>query len=124
MPALDDENIVFGRVLEGLGAVAQVAAMPTFQPNERLQALNQVASLIGDDRAAKARILAAARAWWFKGCTLSRLCQRGAMLPQPPVFARFPGLLQAPQMLPALNIELCIFCHFSCGCFTCLALPD
>ena len=62
VPALDGENIVFGRVLEGLGAVAQVAAMPTFQPNERVQALNQVASLIGDDRAAKARILAAAHA--------------------------------------------------------------
>ena len=62
VPALDGENIVFGRVLEGLGAVAQVAAMPTFQPNERVQALNQVASLIGDDRAAKARILAASYA--------------------------------------------------------------
>lgn len=60
VPALDGENIVFGRVLEGLGAVAQVAAMPTFQPNERVQALNQVASLIGDGRAAKARTLAAA----------------------------------------------------------------
>ena len=55
VPALDGENIVFGHVLEGLGAVAQVAAMPTFQPNERVQALNQVASFIGDDRAAKAR---------------------------------------------------------------------
>jgi hypothetical protein len=55
VPSLDGENIVMGRVLEGLGTVAQVAAVPTFTPSERLQALNRVASLIGDDRAAKAR---------------------------------------------------------------------
>lgn len=55
MPSLDGDNIVIGRVLEGLGTVAAVAAVPTFTPGERLQALNRVASLIGDDRAAKAR---------------------------------------------------------------------
>ena len=55
VPALDGENIVMGCVLEGLGTVAQVANVPTFQPSDRTQALNQIASLIGDSRAAKAR---------------------------------------------------------------------
>lgn len=55
VPALDGENIVMGCVLEGLATVAQVANVPTFQPSDRTQALNQIASLIGDSRAAKAR---------------------------------------------------------------------
>ncbi|KAK9811475.1 hypothetical protein WJX72_004540 [[Myrmecia] bisecta] len=54
-PALDGRNIVFGKVLEGLDTVSRVAAVPTFKPSGKLIAFNQLASLIGDDRAARSR---------------------------------------------------------------------
>ena len=54
-PELDGENIVFGRVTSGLGTVQEIATIPTFQPNENLQAFNRVASLLGDSRANETR---------------------------------------------------------------------
>lgn len=55
MPSLDGDNIVFGRVLEGLGTVSEVTQVPTFSPSGQLRAYNRMASAIGDDRAARAR---------------------------------------------------------------------
>lgn len=46
---------VFGRVLDGLETVAAITRLPTFNPAERIQVLNKVASLIGDERAARVR---------------------------------------------------------------------
>ncbi len=54
-PELDGENIVFGKVVSGLGVVQEMATIPTFQPNENLQAFNRVASLLGDSRANETR---------------------------------------------------------------------
>ena len=53
--SLDEENIVFGRVLVGMDVVAAVAAVPTFAPSGNTRAWNQVAAAVGDARAAKAR---------------------------------------------------------------------
>ena len=53
VPSLDGENIVFGRVLEGFGTIAAISNVPIFKPNERIRGINQIASLIGDERAAK-----------------------------------------------------------------------
>lgn len=52
---LDGENIVFGRVLEGLEVMDAVARTPTFMPPERVRIMNNLAGAVGDDRAAKAR---------------------------------------------------------------------
>ncbi|CAI5520840.1 unnamed protein product [Closterium sp. Naga37s-1] len=52
---LDGDNIVFGTVLEGMEVVAAVAAVPTFQPSDRIRQFNDFAALLGDDRAAKGR---------------------------------------------------------------------
>ncbi|KAK3274203.1 hypothetical protein CYMTET_17603, partial [Cymbomonas tetramitiformis] len=52
---LDGENIVFGRVLEGLEVMDAVARVPTFMPPERVRIMNNLAGAVGDDRAAKAR---------------------------------------------------------------------
>eukprot|EP00884_Botryococcus_braunii_P009119 jgi/Botrbrau1/18208/Bobra.53_1s0067.1 len=54
-PSLDGNNVVFGRVLDGLETVAAITRLPIFKPAERIQVLNKVASLIGDERAARVR---------------------------------------------------------------------
>lgn len=54
-PSLDGQNVVFGTVLEGFGTVSSIASQPTYKPSQRIQAFNQLATLIGDERAAKAR---------------------------------------------------------------------
>ncbi|MEW5299173.1 MAG: hypothetical protein WDW36_002213 [Sanguina aurantia] len=51
VPRLDGENIVFGRVLDGMNTVSTLTSVPTFKPNDNNRALNQFAELIGDDRA-------------------------------------------------------------------------
>ncbi|KAK9919081.1 hypothetical protein WJX75_009237 [Coccomyxa subellipsoidea] len=53
VPSLDGQNVVFGTVLEGYDTITAIASQPTFKPNERIQAVNQLASFIGDDRAAR-----------------------------------------------------------------------
>ena len=52
---LDGQNVVFGRVLSGIDTVAAVASVPTYSVDKRIQWVNQFASMIGDERAAKAR---------------------------------------------------------------------
>ncbi|CAM6104413.1 unnamed protein product [Calypogeia fissa] len=52
---LDNRNIIFGTVLEGLDVVAGVANIPTYRPSERIKQFNDFASFIGDERAANAR---------------------------------------------------------------------
>lgn len=50
-PYLDDENIVFGQVLEGLEVVRAIEAVPTFFPSGNARAYNDFARVLGDDRA-------------------------------------------------------------------------
>ena len=55
-PSLDGENIVFGRVIEGLDTtIAAVAAVPTFQPYGNQKTFNDIANFIGDERASKTK---------------------------------------------------------------------
>ena len=54
-PALDGENIVFGRVEHGMDVVATIASVPAFSPSAQLRQYNRFASALGDDRAARAR---------------------------------------------------------------------
>jgi len=55
-PALDGANVVFGRVTSGLGTLLKVAAVPTYRPkSSRVGGINSVASLLGDERAEKAK---------------------------------------------------------------------
>ncbi|KAJ7295146.1 hypothetical protein O6H91_11G017300 [Diphasiastrum complanatum] len=55
VPQLDNGNIVFGTVLEGMDVVASLSALPTYKPSERVRQFNEIAELLGDDRAANAR---------------------------------------------------------------------
>lgn len=57
VPRLDGANIVFGRVVEGMAVVGQVASVPVFGPSPvgNSLAFNSLASAIGDDRAATVR---------------------------------------------------------------------
>ncbi|GLC46741.1 hypothetical protein PLESTB_001358500 [Pleodorina starrii] len=57
VPRLNGANIVFGRVLEGMSVVGQVAQVPVFGPSPvgNSLAFNSLASAIGDDRAATVR---------------------------------------------------------------------
>ncbi|KAL9263928.1 Peptidyl-prolyl cis-trans isomerase CYP28, chloroplastic-like protein [Drosera capensis] len=50
-PEFDGKNIVFGTVLEGLDVIRAIAAVPTFEPGERIRQFNELAELIGDERA-------------------------------------------------------------------------
>lgn len=54
-PQLDNGNIVFGTVLEGLDVVAAIASVPTYKPSERIRQFNDIAEFLGDDRALNAR---------------------------------------------------------------------
>ncbi|XP_054805105.1 peptidyl-prolyl cis-trans isomerase CYP28, chloroplastic [Prosopis cineraria] len=54
-PQLDSKNIVFGTVLEGLDVITAIAAIPTYQPSERIRQFNDLAGFFGDERAQNAR---------------------------------------------------------------------
>lgn len=54
-PQLDNKNIVFGIVLEGLDVVRAAASVPTYKPGERIRQFNELASFLGDERASNAR---------------------------------------------------------------------
>jgi len=53
VPSLDEENIVFGRVCEGMDVIARVSEVPTFKPNKSLQVFSDLATVIGDERIQK-----------------------------------------------------------------------
>lgn len=53
VPSLDEQNIVFGRVSEGLDVISRVAEVPTFKPNKSLQVFTDLAAAVGDDRLTK-----------------------------------------------------------------------
>ncbi|EFJ49394.1 hypothetical protein VOLCADRAFT_89777 [Volvox carteri f. nagariensis] len=57
VPRLNGQNIVFGRVVEGMSVVGQVAQVPVFGPSPvgNSLAFNSLAAAIGDDRAATVR---------------------------------------------------------------------
>ncbi|MQL77715.1 hypothetical protein Taro_010121 [Colocasia esculenta] len=54
-PQLDNQNIVFGTVLEGLDVVTSIATTPTYKPAERIRQFNDFAVFLGDERAQMAR---------------------------------------------------------------------
>ncbi|XP_031478830.2 peptidyl-prolyl cis-trans isomerase CYP28, chloroplastic [Nymphaea colorata] len=54
-PDLDNRNIVFGTVLEGLDVVTRIAAIPTYRPAQRIRQFNELAQFLGDERAQIAR---------------------------------------------------------------------
>ncbi|RZB65455.1 Peptidyl-prolyl cis-trans isomerase CYP28, chloroplastic isoform A [Glycine soja] len=54
-PQLDNKNIVFGTVLEGLDVITAIASIPTYQPSERIRQFNDLARFFGDERAQNAR---------------------------------------------------------------------
>ncbi|XP_010244784.1 PREDICTED: peptidyl-prolyl cis-trans isomerase CYP28, chloroplastic [Nelumbo nucifera] len=56
-PQLDNRNIVFGAVLEGLDVITAIAAVPIYKPSERIRQLNDFAELLGDERAQNARAI-------------------------------------------------------------------
>eukprot|EP00891_Asterochloris_glomerata_P008074 jgi/Astpho2/8074/Aster-03021 len=56
--SLDGENIVFGRVLEGLDTISEILQVKRFGPassNDRVAAFNALAGLLRDKRAAQAK---------------------------------------------------------------------
>jgi len=55
VPSLDGRTIVFGQVLEGLGTVSAIAAVPAYNPAASLGALNFLGQALQDERAAKAQ---------------------------------------------------------------------
>eukprot|EP01023_Acetabularia_acetabulum_P041356 TRINITY_DN4029_c0_g2_i1.p1 TRINITY_DN4029_c0_g2~~TRINITY_DN4029_c0_g2_i1.p1 ORF type:complete len:274 (-),score=28.40 TRINITY_DN4029_c0_g2_i1:166-987(-) len=55
VPSLDGNELVFGKVLDGMSIVAEIANVPTYAPPQRVKAMNQLASFIGDDRAQRAK---------------------------------------------------------------------
>ncbi|KAJ1440099.1 Cyclophilin-type peptidyl-prolyl cis-trans isomerase domain [Sesbania bispinosa] len=56
-PQLDNKNIVFGTVLEGLDVITSIASIPTYQPSERIRQFNDLAEFFGDERAQNARAI-------------------------------------------------------------------
>uniref|UniRef100_A0A2N9FWQ4 PPIase cyclophilin-type domain-containing protein n=1 Tax=Fagus sylvatica TaxID=28930 RepID=A0A2N9FWQ4_FAGSY len=56
-PQLDNKNIIFGTVLEGLDVISAIASIPTYKPAERIRQFNDLAKFLGDERAQNARAI-------------------------------------------------------------------
>jgi len=70
VPSLDNKNIVFGRVEQGLDVVQRLSNEKTFKPSETARAYNTLANLVGDSRAGKAKAawIKPTRALVITGC--------------------------------------------------------
>lgn len=56
-PELDNNNLVFGTVVQGLDVVTAIASIPTYKPGEKVRQFNDLAEFLGDDRAQNARAI-------------------------------------------------------------------
>jgi len=54
-PQLDKGNAIIGRVIDGFNTLAKIAEVRTYKPSSRVQAFNEFAIVIGDERASEAR---------------------------------------------------------------------
>lgn len=55
VPSLDDDNVVFGQLVEGFDVLARIVATPVIKVGGALESYNKFAEFIGDERAAKAK---------------------------------------------------------------------
>eukprot|EP00249_Psilotum_nudum_P013754 c24491_g2_i1 orf=59-1072(+) len=76
-PQLDNNNIVFGTVLKGLDVVTSIAAVPVYNPNERIKQFNDLAQFLGDERASNARN------FWYRPLKALYISDCGALKPSP-----------------------------------------
>ncbi|XP_050881390.1 peptidyl-prolyl cis-trans isomerase CYP28, chloroplastic isoform X1 [Lathyrus oleraceus] len=72
-PELDNKNIVFGAVLEGLDVITTIASTQTYQPGERIRQFNDLAEFFGDERAQNARAI------WNRPLTTIYISDCGAL---------------------------------------------
>jgi len=58
VPSLDGKNIIFGQVdRESLDVIAKIANTPVFSPSSQVKAWNFIANRVGDERAAKSKLI-------------------------------------------------------------------
>jgi peptidyl-prolyl cis-trans isomerase B (cyclophilin B) len=58
VPSLDGKNIIFGQVdRESLDVIAKIANTPVFSPSSQVKAWNFIANRVGDERAAKSKLV-------------------------------------------------------------------
>ena len=58
VPSLDGKNIIFGQVdRESLDVIAKIANTPVFSPSSQVKAWNFIANCVGDERAAKSKLI-------------------------------------------------------------------
>ena len=58
VPSLDGKNIIFGQVdRESLDVISKIANTPVFSPSSQVKAWNFIANRVGDERAAKSKLI-------------------------------------------------------------------